>query len=180
MVREMKNILGILLIFIISSSALCGDYITDNNQSCIIWDNIPNKDTSVSWAGSISENNFCSGFGLATWYKYGKFQVGYFGTMKNGRFNGLVRSFDLKGHYKKGHWIDGKRSKNWKAIKNSQLKKLAESDIQSLMKIVQSSPENKEQDSNSNKEPNELANSFFNGMAKELGTQTVKSIFSIF
>lgn len=167
--------------------AFAGDYIRDIDNNVLIWDNKPQDNTAVSWLGCTNKNGFADGFGLATWYINGKFQVGYFGTMTNGKFNSHVNSFDLRGNYAQGSWVNGRRGSDWKLIKDSSLKKLAQNDVDSLLKIVRQSSHQ-----NCSSKPSQsddslysgIGSSFFKGMANEaaktLGAQTVKLIMNIF
>ncbi|OQW99183.1 MAG: hypothetical protein BWK73_50910 [Thiothrix lacustris] len=141
-----------LAIFLILNSitALAGDYIKDKEQGSLVWDNKPSNDTAASWIGNVDKDNFSDGFGLAIWYKNNVFQVGYFGTMQRGKFNGLVKSFDLTGNYKQGNWIDGNRGSDWKKITDQSLKKLAKSDIENSLNLVRGSYENPEKNTNQN------------------------------
>ncbi len=135
----MKAYLLTILLILNPVIAFAGDYILDKEQNSLVWDNKPRSDTAVSWIGNLDKDNFSDGFGLAIWYKANAFQVGYFGTMKKGRFNGLVKSFDLTGNYRQGNWIDGDRSSDWNKITDTSLKKLAKSDIDNLLKIISTS-----------------------------------------
>ena len=183
----MKNLLVLILIFI-SFPVFSGDYIRDKEQNSLIWDNDPNNETFASWVGNIDDNGFATGFGLIKWYENNMFQVGYFGTMHAGRLNGFVKSFDLKGNYKQGHWTDGKRESDWKLIREKNLKKLAQADIDNMSKILDSSPKVKEESTSDNKLDSlhyeDLTTSFFKGMSKEaseqLGVETAKLISNIF
>ena len=146
----MKIYLLAILLILNPAMAFAGGYIIDKEQNSLVWDNKPRSDTAVSWIGNLDKDNFADGFGLAIWYKANAFQVGYFGTMQKGKFNGLVKSFDLEDNYRQGNWIDGDRSSDWNKITDPSLKKLAKSDIDNLLKVISASyaPSEKMTDSN--------------------------------
>jgi hypothetical protein len=146
----MKIYLLAILLILNPVMAFAGDYISDKEQNSLVWDNKPSSDTAVSWIGNLDENDFADGFGLAIWYKANNFQVGYFGTMQKGKFNGLVKSFDLTDNYRQGNWINGDRSSDWNKITDSSLKKLAKSDIDNLLKVISVSYSSSEEKSDSN------------------------------
>jgi hypothetical protein len=110
----MKKFLAAIILIFSSLTALAGDYIKDKEQNCFVWDNSPSNNTAVSWIGDVDKDGFANGFGLTIWYKDTDFQVGYFGTMQKGRFNGLIKSFDLNDNFKQGNWVDGDRGDDWK------------------------------------------------------------------
>jgi antitoxin component YwqK of YwqJK toxin-antitoxin module len=65
---------------------------------------MPNE--SVKWVVK-SVNRFASGAVRLTWYKAGKFVVGYECSMVNGKLHGKTKCFDSSGDVSIRHWNNG-------------------------------------------------------------------------
>lgn len=84
-------------------------WIVDPNSDCKVWNASPVANETISWSGGCTDG-YASGRGTLNWYKNGKPNGQYEGTMRGGKHNGQGSYNWPNGDTYTGAWTDGVRT----------------------------------------------------------------------
>jgi hypothetical protein len=113
-----------------ANSANCGGtYQRTKDGRTFIWNDLPRRGETASWAGPRDAQGYATGYGTLTWFKSEHVIVTgsnilaparsndiltrYTGRMVHGKFEGVVVNVDVKGRVLHGMFVNGIKTSDW-------------------------------------------------------------------
>ncbi|MFZ6770469.1 hypothetical protein ACO0LM_25720 [Undibacterium sp. Di26W] len=105
----MNRFILALLLLIAINPVFAGDWISDQDNNCKIWNDNPLPGETIRWSGKCL-NGKAEGKGIVTWYVYAVLRSEHEGIYREGKTNGQGISTWPGGHRYVGAYRDGKRN----------------------------------------------------------------------
>ena len=102
----MKRLTLACLLLGYAASVLAGEWISDRESNCQVWNAAPSPGESIKWSGQCS-NGKATGKGVVQWYLNGNPGSRYDGQYRDGHQNGKGTSTWANGSRYEGEWYNG-------------------------------------------------------------------------